>query len=184
MPNVVSTLLTPRLLRRLFDGALVMLLVGVGLVAGLSAIAPLVGHHLFIIRSGSMEPAIPVGALVVVSEKAAAKRLEPGDVVTLRTPSATVVTHRIIRSADVQGERHIETKGDASPTADPVLIPVDWVVGRVILSLPVAGFLLAYLASPLGIMAVVFMAGSLLTAVWVIEDLEAVPDRRGAAVPA
>ena len=184
MQKLVSTLLAPRRLRRVLDGALILLLVGVGLIAGLSAVAPMVGHHLFIIRSGSMEPAIPVGALVVVSEKAAAKRLEPGDVVTMRTPSGTVVTHRIIRTADIAGQRHIETKGDASPTADPVLIPVDWVVGRVIVSLPVAGFLLAYLATPLGIMAVVLMAGSLLTAVWVIEDLEAVPDRRGAPVTA
>lgn len=172
-----------RFIRRLLDGTVVLLVVGVGAMAALSIVGPMVGHQLFIIRSGSMEPAIPVGALVIATEDGM-DDLEPGDVVTLRTPNGTVVTHRVIRLATVDGSLHLETKGDASETADPVLVPTSWLVGRVEFSLPFAGYALAYLATPLGILTVLLLGGTLLTAIWALEDLEAAHGRGQVAAAA
>lgn len=160
-----------RLLRRALDGSIVLIVVGAGLVAALTQLAPLLGHRVFVIQSGSMAPAIPVGAAVVVSADVP-DGLAVGDVVTLRTGNQTVVTHRVIRVAELRGVPHIETKGDASATADPVLVPESSVIGRVEISVPLAGYLIAYLTTPLGIISVLLVVGTLLAAVWALEDFE------------
>lgn len=179
-PKEASALSQPRsravrvggLIRRVLDGSVVLIVVGAGMLAALSQLAPFVGHRAFVIQSGSMAPAIPVGALVIVS-KERPDELEVGDVVTLRTGNDTVVTHRVVRVAEVRGVPHIETKGDASAAADPVLQPASSVIGRVGLAVPFAGYVLAFVTSPLGLLSVLMLVGTLLAAVWALEDYEA-----------
>jgi hypothetical protein len=45
-------------------------------------------------------------------------------------------------------------------------------VGRVDVSLPLLGFLLAMLGMPIGVVAIISVAGTLLTAIWLLEELE------------
>jgi hypothetical protein len=74
----------------------------------------------------------------------------------------------------VAGEagRFLETRGDANPDPDPSLVPEDAVVGEVSLVLPLLGFLLALLGMPIGIVTLISVAGTLLTAIWLLEELE------------
>jgi signal peptidase len=139
---------------------------GVGLAARL---APMAGAEVFTIRSGSMEPAIGTGALVVVTEGA-----DPGvgDVVAYRLPNGAVVTHRVSRVVDGEAGRFLETRGDANSDPDPSLVPQEAVVGEVSLALPLLGFLLALLGMPIGIVTLISVAGTLLTAIWLLEELE------------
>jgi signal peptidase len=160
------------LVRRVLDGSVVLVVVGAGMLAGLSQLAPFVGHRAFVIQSGSMAPAIPVGALVIVSDEPP-DDLAVGDVVTLRTGNETVVTHRVIRLANLGGVPHIETKGDASASADPVLQPASSIIGRVDVAIPLAGYLLAYVTSPLGLVSVLMLVGTLLAGIWALEDFQA-----------
>jgi signal peptidase len=139
---------------------------------GLAArLAPIADAEIFTIRSGSMEPAIGIGSLVVVSEDG-----EPaaGDVIAYRLPNGAVVTHRVSRVVDGEAGRFLETRGDANPDPDPSLVPRDAVIGEVSLTLPLLGFLLALLGMPIGIVTLISVAGTLLTAIWLLEELEEV----------
>ena len=77
------------------------------------------------VLTGSMEPRIPVGALVV-SRPADATMLEPGDVIQFVPPApygppgGGPVVHRVVDvSRDAEGTVVLHTKGDANAAADP-----------------------------------------------------------------
>jgi signal peptidase len=140
------------------------------LAVGLGArIGPAVGFEAYSIRSGSMAPAMPVGALAII-----ARGVPPGtgEAVAYPLPNGVVVTHRVIEVIDRDEEAYLRTKGDANEEADPNLVPSASVVGRVHLSVPLLGFLLAMLGMPIGIVSILAFAGMLIAAIWLLEDLE------------
>src|SRR5688572_27736668 len=140
-----------------------------GLGAGLGArLAPAAGYELFSIRSGSREPALSVGSLAIVAHDASA--LTEGQAVAFRLPSGVVVTHRIVEVVETDTGTFLRTKGDANEDPDPSLVPVTTVVGPVQLSLPLIGFLLAMLGMPIGLVAILSVAATLITAIWLLEE--------------
>jgi signal peptidase len=159
-------------LRRLVDLALIAL-VGVvlfGLILG--KIVPLTGHQTIIIGGGSMEPAIGLGAAVVIGSVQPAD-LAAGDVVSLEAgPNRTTFTHRIVDVVDRPDGVWIRTKGDANAEPDPTLIPATSILGRVEWSIPWAGFLLAFLSLPIGVIFVLGLAATLVAITWLLESLE------------
>lgn len=71
------------------------------------------------VRSGSMAPTMPAGALVV-STPAPAQAVRPGWVITFHRPvDRAVVTHRVVRVITPGPRPVVETKGDANPAPDP-----------------------------------------------------------------
>jgi signal peptidase I len=82
---------------------------------------PLYGIQSFIVMSGSMEPAIPVGS-VTYTLRLADYRV--GDVIAFKQGKNTI-THRIV---DVS-ESGYKTKGDANEEADTAIVPKSSVVG-------------------------------------------------------
>ena len=150
--------------RRMLDVMLVALLGVVGFALVLGRILPLTGRETLVILSGSMSPAIPVGAAVIV-EPADPATLKIGDVVAMHVGSnGTQVTHRVARLVQRTDQLWLETKGDANPTADPALTPASALIGRVDLSVPLAGYLLKLLSVPAGLGLVMSLAALLLTA--------------------
>lgn len=148
-------------------------LVGVALVlalAALSQIAPKLGQELVIIRGSSMAPALPTGSLIGISA-VQPDGLRVGDVVTVRLDRTEMVTHRIV-GIESSGEAiTVRTQGDANPTADPDLRTADEVVGRVSWQVPFAGFALAFLSAPAGMVATISFLGALLVAAWLLDEL-------------
>jgi signal peptidase len=160
-----------RWFRRLLDLALVLLVVAVlGLVLAVN-LGPRLGHDFVVIRGGSMEPAIHLGAVTEVSQVQPAD-LRPGDIVTLKEANGVVVSHRITRVLQQPNGTFIETKGDANSAVDPVLTPVSDVTGRVDFSVPVVGYLVYLLTLPIGVLSVLGLALTLLFAIWLLEDFE------------
>ena len=102
-----------------------------------------------VVLSGSMEPEFSAGALLIVAE---AKDLEVGDVVVFQDGSMSV-THRII---DINGDSVI-TKGDANNTADAPMA-IQQIKGEVILAIPLVGYLVNVIKSPLGTLAIICLA--------------------------
>ena len=158
--------------RRVIDAAIValVLLVLVGLFLG--RVVPLTGRDTLIIGGRSMEPAIPMGAAIVI-EPVAASALSVGDVVTMRVGTKpSIFTHRIVRLLTLDGQPYIETKGDANAAPDGATTPVTSVVGRVAWSIPLAGYLLALLSIPAGIAFVIGLGITLVLVAILLEDLE------------
>ncbi|MFI5226775.1 MAG: signal peptidase I [Candidatus Limnocylindrales bacterium] len=175
-----------RILRFVVDGALVVLIAVVLFGVFLGRIVPLTDHQTLVIDGGSMEPAIHVGS-VVVDETVGPDGLHVGDVVTLHSGPRlqSVFTHRITRIVDRPDGLWIETKGDANQDVDPSITPLRQVIGRVVLTVPDAGYLVQWLSIPSGIVATICIAAALFVLALVLESLEQefAPVRRPSAAP-
>ena len=157
---------------RLLDA---VLLAGVGLVlacVALIALGPLAGHPVLVIRGGSMQPAIPLGALVVLDQGVPAD-LRTGDIVSFHATNGTTVTHRVTGLASLGSTPYFGTKGDANAEPDPVMTPTGAILGRVAYSLPGAGYLATMLGAPVGIAAIFLICTSLLALGLLLDELVA-----------
>jgi signal peptidase len=107
------------------------------------------GHHLEEVVTGSMQPVIPIGSLVV-TESLPAGQLQAGDIMVFPDPNNTKLTivHRIVwLSHDQSGDVLVRTKGDYNA------LPDSWTIKRsatadadkVIEILPGAGTAAGYL---------------------------------------
>ena len=168
--------LTPRrfaTLRRICDSLLIVLIATVLFGVVLGRLVPLSGRTTLIIGGGSMEPALPIGAAVIV-EPVPPTDIRVGDVVSLRsgTNLQSIFTHRVTRIVPLEGTIWVETKGDANADVDPSITSTEHVIGRVSATVPYAGFLLALLSVPSGVLFVVLLAAVLLTLVWLLESFE------------
>ena len=157
--------------RRGLTACWVVLFVGLVVIVAGTHIAPLVGRDAYIIRGGSMSPFVPLGSLVI-DERSLPADIRPGDVVTVRLHDEVMVTHRVVRIIDRPSGLELELKGDANTAPDPALVPASSVAGRVAAVVPVAGFILATLASPTGMISTLSMLASLVLAIWLLERLE------------
>ena len=154
-----------------FLGSFIMLAV---ILLCLALAAPrLAGIKTFVVISGSMEPAIPVGSMVY-SKAVDPKTLETGDVIVFYSSNAPQgadtgdvipVTHRVVLNDTTNGE--ITTKGDANEKNDISKVAYLNVEGKVIFHIPQMGYLAAPLSSMTGkiALALIILAGYILTEV-------------------
>lgn len=133
----------------IFYTVFVSLLLGIaGLLIG--SMLPIPGNiEIKIVKSGSMEPNIPTGSLVVVKP---AQRYSIGDVITFGADTKTQIptTHRIIAFEGSNGETLYRTKGDANEDADTNLVARSEVIGKAVFHVPAVGFILDFARQPLG----------------------------------
>lgn len=98
----------------------------------------LLGYQIYTVVSGSMEPEIPIGSLVLIGE-AEPDKIETDEVIAFYGGKDTnaVITHRVVDNRVVMGE--FITKGDANQTEDMNPVAYDALIGRVEWSIPVLG---------------------------------------------
>ena len=121
---------------------------------------------LFAVQTGSMEPAIKKGSLIVVQPR---EKYQKEDIVTFKiSPDANIknpkslVTHRIIEIKESKGEMFYVTKGDANESADMENRPQSAVLGMVIYKIPYLGYPAAYAKTPIGFLILVGIPASLI----------------------
>jgi signal peptidase len=117
------------------------------LVAALATVAVIIpfltGSVPLTVLTGSMEPSLPPGTLVIVRNTPIAD-VRIGDVMTYQIESGEpeVVTHRVIGIvASSDGSRTFSTQGDNNPQADPNPVVEEQVKGTVWYSIPLLGYL-------------------------------------------
>lgn len=113
----------------------------------------LAGYQIYHVISGSMEPAIPVESVVYVKDVAPAD-IQKKDVIAFHSVlgEEAIITHRVVLNNRVAGE--IVTKGDANAKEDMEPVPYENVLGKVTLTVPVLGKILATIATIQGKAAV------------------------------
>lgn len=111
--------------------------------------APLLGNRALIVRSGSMEPAMRVGDVVVVRPG----EYRVGEAIAYRVPGRPdiVVTHRIMAR---QNGVYI-TQGDANSEADKWLVRESDIIGKQLLVVPWLGRVLALAKTRIGFVTLV-----------------------------
>ena len=106
-----------------------------------------------VVLSGSMEPSLSTGDLLFITKK---DTYEVGDIVVFQSNRIAVV-HRIIelREETVEGENGEETQwvaitqGDANNTPDDPIV-LDQIKGAVAFRIPLVGYLVNMIKTPLG----------------------------------
>lgn len=131
----------------------------------------LAGIKTYVVISGSMEPAIPVGSMVYSKEVDPAT-LETGDVIVFYSSNAQQgsadtgdmipITHRVVTN-DIAAQE-ITTKGDANEQNDLSKVSYINVEGKVIFHVPHLGYIASPLSSTMGkiALALIILAGYLL----------------------
>lgn len=115
----------------------------------------LFGHKMYVVDSGSMEPAIPINSLIIV------RRVDPlnimeGDVITFSIGLEKIsVTHRVVEV--VGHNQRFVTKGDANNLEDNSLVKGEEVIGKVVFRIPLLGYALRFLSSTPGIVFMLSM---------------------------
>lgn len=108
------------------------------------------GYKLFLVQSGSMEPSIMTGDIVVINRQ---KNYFVNDTITFKDSQNRVVTHRIV---NIDQEK-ISTKGDANRTDDPEIINQNMILGKVLLVLPKLGYVVAFAKSLPGLVVLIII---------------------------
>ena len=128
-------------------GTVIMALV---VAACLGLVIPKVaGYEGYVVVSGSMEPAIPVGS-IVFSKETDPSTLQTGDIIVFVDESrgTTPITHRVVSNDTAAGT--IVTKGDANEREDLNPVTYSNVIGKVEVHIPGAGAYAALITTALG----------------------------------
>jgi signal peptidase len=141
-------------------GALLALPVGAVMVSLLVPVAVflgttwLQGRTLHLVESGSMEPAYPIGSVLVVEPiEPAAVRV--GSTIAFIDPARRLVSHRVTEIVHRNDTTYFRVKGDANLRADPGLVPATALRGGVAWDVPKLGRLLEWLRWPKGFVLLV-----------------------------
>ncbi|MDQ7095407.1 signal peptidase I [Desulfosporosinus sp. PR] len=116
---------------------LVWTIISIQITKGKGEIPNILGFQVFTVESGSMEPTLKVGAVIVSRKTKDPAHLKVNEIVTFRTLSNAIVTHRIIEVIDENGSKAYRTKGDNpinSPDQD--LLTPDRVIGVFFVKIP------------------------------------------------
>ena len=149
-----------RKLTSTFRGVVDVLLITIIISALVLLLTPrLMGANLLVVVSQSMEPTVPMGSIVVSHPKALQEDIEVGDVITFSVADlggeVVFVTHRVVEVIGNDADVRYRTQGDGVNEPDMILIAPDQVVGRMWFSLPLVGYLVAFIRTPLGYLTLV-----------------------------
>ena len=130
--------------RILFWGSTVLLVLAIAAIA----VPKLLGVEMRAVVSGSMEPELPVGSLVVIVP-AQADEIQVGDDISFATSDDKVVTHRVERIDRDKNEFVTRGVANAADAFDPPN-KYENIIGVVRFHMPVAGFAFSALSTTHG----------------------------------
>ena len=154
----------PKDVKKIWDTVTTVLVVLVVVFAVFLMGSRLVGLQVFNVISGSMEPTYSVGDLLYV------KSVDPdsvkvGDPITfVLNEDLVVATHRVV-AVDSEN-RQFTTKGDANANEDASPVHFNNLVGIPVFSIPLLGYVSAYIQSPPGMYVAMGLGVVLLAAVF------------------
>lgn len=141
-----------RSIPRLIAGGVGWAIVVAGAILALLVAGPLVvGDHPHTDLSGSMEPTISPGD-VVINEEIEPWEARAGDIVTFRDPqdASKMLTHRVVRTRDTGSHIWFVTQGDANNTREHWRVGATGQIGRLVYTVPWVGHLAVLTRTKLG----------------------------------
>ena len=131
----------------------------IGLIAILLLVSifPISGNFkVLTVESGSMEPAIKMGSIVVIKPSESYKI---GDTITFgeMTKTKSPITHRIFDIKMENGQEIYITKGDANSTPDKKEIKKADVIGKVLFDISYLGYAVSAVKKPLGFLLILII---------------------------
>lgn len=143
------------------------------------SVFPIPGNYkVMTVLSGSMEPTIKMGSVVVIKPQ---EEYKVGDVITFGSYSKTKppITHRIYQIKEVNGKKVYITKGDANNAPDNREVKEKDILGRVIFSVPYFGYLASFAQKPYGFATLIIIPAILVIADQIKVIVKEIKKRRG-----
>lgn len=140
-----------------------VLVIGLGLVALLVVVPRVTGTIPLTVYTGSMEPTIAAGAVVLI-EPVDPSTLVAGDVITYQVAPDVdeYITHRIVEVRPDTTPPTFVTKGDNNPGDDVDPVPVGAVRGEVWIDVPYVGTAQQFVTGRTGVATIAVLAGLVL----------------------
>jgi signal peptidase len=132
-------------------GRFVAILLLILIISGslFTIISPFFGWRTEVVISGSMEPAIQTGSVVIV-RPVDTTTIQQGDIIMFSSlDKKSLTTHRVVKTEPETGKGFI-TKGDANNNPDITPVLPDQIVGIVAFNIPYLGLLTGFIKTPLG----------------------------------
>lgn len=151
----------------LFYGLIITFLIIIAVMVTASALPIPGGFKLFTVQSGSMEPAIHTGSVVLVKPESV---YAVQDIITFKntedrnnpSPKFTT-THRIVDiKPNEQGATSFQTKGDANDAPDSTLTDPGLIIGKVMFSVPLLGFPVSFAKTREGLIALIIIPATII----------------------
>lgn len=105
-------------------------------------IATIFGYKAFVISSGSMEPTLNIGDIVIIKETKQ-EQISKGNIITFRKDGYNI-THRINDIIEKDGEKYYQTKGDKNTTTDMDLVKYEEIEGVYVFKIDKIGSIITY----------------------------------------
>lgn len=119
---------------------------------------PITGNYkAMTVISGSMEPAIKIGSVVVVKPS---EDYQIGEIVSYGKfgKNNSPITHRIVEITNPDGEEKIfRTQGDANDGPDQSAITKEQILGKVLFAVPYLGYAVDFAKKPLGFALIIIV---------------------------
>ena len=100
----------------------------------------------YVVKTGSMEPAIPVHSLCFVNENVTLSSISVGDVISFRAGEDLLVTHRVV---EINGGEYT-TRGDANNADDASPVTDANYIGKTFCVIPKIGVIPGFLHTTSG----------------------------------
>jgi signal peptidase len=132
--------------------------------------------RVFVVVSGSMEPVIATGSLVIIS-KVDPNNIKVTDIVAFQSPAdpKQTIVHRVVKKIADQ-PLQLLTKGDANKSADSWNIYGEGIIGRYRASVPYLGYLIAWTKTPVGFGFVIVIPALIILALEIIKIKKIIAD--------
>ena len=119
------------------------------------------GYHVFRVSSGSMEPTLMIGD-VIVAKEVAAEEIHKNDIVTYKSlqgdMAGEMITHRVVADPEKEGETYIfQTQGDWEGASLDPKITYDQVEGKFMFKIPLLDKLYTFFFTPYGLILFIFV---------------------------
>lgn len=117
-------------------------------------------YKLMVVQSGSMEPKIKLGSIVVVRP---ADEYKVDDVITFKNPKAPgrTTTHRIYEIKKEEERKTYITKGDANSAPDTEEVLPEDIVGKVLFAVPYLGYAVDAAKKPAGFVLLIVIPATM-----------------------
>ena len=112
-------------------------------------IPSVLGIRTMSVLSGSMQPVLYPGDMVVVRETDP-QSIKVGSVITYRKGGNVLVTHRVVEVLNKDGSLTFRTKGDANNVEDTSSVTPDSIIGAMVFRVPYGGYVASFARSPVG----------------------------------
>lgn len=149
--------------KRTLSVAIALVLVAFVAFAALTLFGPTIGWRVGAVVSGSMEPSMHAGD-VMITRPVAPGEVRVGDVILFKpSRGESLVAHRVIEITR-EPELRFVTKGDANNARDPNPVSTEELEGTLFLNIPYLYLLFTLIRTPLGLLLTIGIPAAILLA--------------------